>query len=111
MAIKELRENENAILFYESDTIKDHEYLITLRQTQDGRFISDDSVLELWVKSLGEKTWVNPNLDFKYALEVYDKRDGYFTSIAPVILCDGKDEVSIEDIESLFKDIKVPIEI
>ncbi len=108
--IKELKENKDIILYYETEFIKDHEYLFTLRKTEDGRFISDNSVLELWEDKLKEVSWVNPNEDFKYALEVYDKQDGYFTSIAPVILCDGKSEVTKEFIIKLFNDLKNPIE-
>ena len=108
--IKELKDNEDIILYYETDFIKDHEYLFTFRKTEDGRFISDEGVLELWEDKLEEISWVNPNADFKYALEVYDRHDGYFTSIAPVILCDGKEVVTKEFIEKLFNDLKDPIE-
>ena len=50
--VKELVENGYTILFHESDTIKDIEYLFTLRQTQDGECISDQSILDLWLNSL-----------------------------------------------------------
>lgn len=108
--VKELVEKEYIILFHESDIIKDVEYLFTLRQKRAGEFISDESILDLWLNSLDEISWVNPNTDFKYALEVYEKRHGYFTSIAPVILCDEQEELTLESVEKLFKDLKKPIE-
>ncbi len=115
--IKEFVEKGYTVLFYEEDTIKDREYLFTLRQTQDGEFISDKSILDIWQDSLDEISWVDSNTDFKYALEVYYKKNGYFTSLAPVILCDTKeascfkeDELNLEKIEKLFKDLKKPIE-
>lgn len=108
--VKELVENGYTILFHESDTIKDTEYLFTLRQTQDGEFISDQSILDLWLNSLDKVSWVNPGENFKYALEVYQKRKGYFESIAPVILCDGETNLSLDKVEELFKDLKKPID-
>lgn len=108
--INELKENRDIVLYYETEFIKDHEYLFTFRKIKDGKFISDQSILELWEEKLEEISWVNPDADFKYALKVYDRQDGYFTSIAPVILCDGKDVVTKEFIEKLFNDLKDPID-
>lgn len=110
MSVKELKDNEYTVLFYKEVRIKDYKYLLTLRQTQDSSFISDESVLDLWLRTLDEISWVNPNMDFKYALEVYDRKDGYFTSIAPVILCNNEGLVTKKNVEKLFKDLSVPIE-
>ena len=108
-SIKQVKHDDYTVLFYEQDTIKDDQYFFTLRQTQNGSFISDDSILELWRDSLQEMSWVNPNLDFKYALEIYEQKDGYFRSIAPVILCNN-DSFNTEDVKKLFKSLKTPIE-
>lgn len=107
--IRELKNEGYTVLFYEIDTIKDDEYFFTFRQTQDGNFISDESILKLWENSLENLSWVNPNLDLKYALEIYERKNGYFRSIAPVILCNNE-KFDVSSLKKLFKDLKRPIE-
>lgn len=101
-----LKADEQAVLFYRESEVDGESYLLTLRHSTDGRFISDDSILELWLGNLSEPTWVNPNMVQRFALEVYDKKNGKFSSVGPVIITDTEYKVTEELLEAVFSQVE-----
>lgn len=104
--IKVLNVAEEPVLFYREYQVEEESYLITLRHSTDGRFISDDSILELWLGKLSEPTWVNPNMVQRFALEVYDKKGGRFNSIGPVIITDTDYRITEDLLDAVFTQIE-----
>lgn len=108
--ISTLKNDGDIIVYYSQVQVDDKDYLITLRYSEDGRFISDDSILDLWQDRLDQISWVNPNMSQRFALEVYDRRDGYFNSIGPVIISERRDQIDDEFLKSFFSDVEDKIE-
>lgn len=104
--VRVLSVKESPVLFYRECKIGGQEYLITLRYSTDGKFISDDSILELWLDKLSEPSWVDPSMVQKFALEVYDKRDNRFNSLGPVIITDTEEGIGEELLDSIFSQIE-----
>lgn len=100
------KEKDETILYYRENVIWSEPYLITMRESDDGKFISDESIMNIWKGTLETVDWVMPNMNQKYALEVYNMSNDYFTSIAPVIICDFPVKIGEGRLGQLFRRIE-----
>jgi hypothetical protein len=104
--IVRLKSGDKTVLYYREAELWNEHYFITMRERHGGKFISDESIMELWKGTLEDMSWVEPNVNQSYALEVYGKEDGYFVSIAPVIICDFPVKIGEGRLGQLFRRIE-----